>query len=164
MNFHSFPFDKWEPGPVPGMIGAEIGMFLNTVRRADLNITTAEWVGLVSRTEPPVTRTQAVLASTDPVALDFHASKYLMYPNSKIKFHDPEDRESPVYQYLKACAEYGDCVFDEQYVDIKSYDHLLGRMQGDSELVVKGDTTWGRDVKTLVKYFGFRTGLYKLLV
>jgi hypothetical protein len=26
-NFHSFPFDKWSPGPVPGMIGAEIGYF-----------------------------------------------------------------------------------------------------------------------------------------
>ena len=39
-NFHSFPFDKWSPGPVPGMIGAEIGVFMNTIRKADLNIAT----------------------------------------------------------------------------------------------------------------------------
>lgn len=30
-NFHSFPFDKWAPGPKPGMLGKEIGIFLNTV-------------------------------------------------------------------------------------------------------------------------------------
>ena len=32
-NFHAFPFDKWAPGPRTGMIGAEIGMFLNTIRQ-----------------------------------------------------------------------------------------------------------------------------------
>jgi len=44
-NFHSFAFNKWDVGPVPGMLGAEVAMFMNTIRRADLNITTAEWVG-----------------------------------------------------------------------------------------------------------------------
>jgi hypothetical protein len=52
-NFHAFPFDKWAPGPVPGMLGAQIAVFMNTIRRADLNIATAGWVGLASRTEPP---------------------------------------------------------------------------------------------------------------
>jgi hypothetical protein len=61
-NFHSFPFDKSSPGPVPGMLGAAIGMFMQTIRKADLNITTAEWVGLSSRTDPPVVQTRAVLA------------------------------------------------------------------------------------------------------
>jgi hypothetical protein len=37
-NFHSFPFNKWKPGPAPGMIGAEIGRFMKTIRKADLNI------------------------------------------------------------------------------------------------------------------------------
>ena len=98
------------------------------------------------------------------MALDFHASKYLVYPNSRIKFHDPENEKSPVHQYLKACAKYGDCIFDEQYVDIKSFDLLTKRMQTDDELVVQGELYWGRDVRTLMKYFGFRTGLYKLMV
>ena len=163
-NFHSFPFDLWSPGPVPGMIGAEIGVFLNTIRRADLNITTAEWVGMASRTEAPVARTRAVLASTDPVALDYHSFKYLLYPNSRIPFHNPDDEETPVYQYLKACAEQGGGIFDEKFVEIQSYDHGLKRMQRDDELVVRGDIEWGRDVKTLLKYVGFRTGLYKFMI
>ena len=62
-NFHSFPLNKWAPGPVPGMLGAEIGAFMNSIRKADLNITTAEWTGLASRTDPPVAHTRAVLAS-----------------------------------------------------------------------------------------------------
>ncbi len=45
-NFHSFPFNKWSPGPEPGMLGAEIAVFMKTIRKADLNITTAEWIGL----------------------------------------------------------------------------------------------------------------------
>ncbi len=52
-NFHSFPFDKWEPGPKPGMLGKEIGTFMKTIRKADLNITTAEWIGLSDRKKPP---------------------------------------------------------------------------------------------------------------
>ncbi|MEF9427325.1 MAG: hypothetical protein L0956_09215, partial [Candidatus Mariimomonas ferrooxydans] len=36
-NFHSFPFDKWAPGPEPGMLGAEISTFMKTIRKADLN-------------------------------------------------------------------------------------------------------------------------------
>lgn len=42
-----------EPGQELGMIGAEIAVFMNTIRKAVLNITTAEWVGLASRTDPP---------------------------------------------------------------------------------------------------------------
>ena len=42
LNFHSFSFNKSLPGPVPGMLGAAIGTFMKTVRKADLNITTAE--------------------------------------------------------------------------------------------------------------------------
>ncbi len=163
-NFHSFPFDKWAPGPAPGMIGAEIGVFLSTIRKADLNITTADWVGMASRVAPPMARTRTVLASEDPVALDFHSSKYLVYPNSKIKFHNPEDLNSPVYQYLKACAKYSGHVFDEEYVDIRSYDHTIKRKQKSDELMVKGDIEWGTEWKILLHYIAYRTGLYKLLV
>lgn len=56
-----------EPG------GAEIGAFMKIIRKADPKITTAEWVGLASSVHPPVAHTQAVLASGDPVALDYHA-------------------------------------------------------------------------------------------
>jgi hypothetical protein len=134
------------------MIGAEIGVFLNTIRNADLNITTAEWIGLASRTEPPVARTKAVLASTDPVALDFHSTKYLLYPNSKIPVHNPDDTQRPMNQYLLKCSEKGGGVFDEKHVTVKSYDFKTKGFQGDDDLVVIGEKTWGRDIKMLMKY------------
>ena len=155
-NFHSFPFNKWMPGPKPGMIGAEIGVFLNTIRKADLNITTAEWIGLVSRTESPVAHTKAVLASTDPVALDYHSTKYLLYPNSMISVHNPDDRKRPMHQYLVNCAEKGGGFFDEKHVDVKSYDLKTKRFQDDDDLVVMGKKTWGRDPKHLMKYLVLR--------
>jgi hypothetical protein len=157
-NFHSFPFDKWAPGPRPGMIGAEIGVYLNAVRKADLNIVTAEWVGLASRTDLPAARTQAVLACTDPVALDYHSAKYVLYPNSGIRFHNPDDPESPTHQYLKACADHGGGIFDEGKVAVKSFDVRAGRLQADDELVIAADRQWGTDPKAILKYLLFRYG------
>jgi hypothetical protein len=157
-NFHSFPFDKWAPGPKPGMIGAEIGAYLNAVRKADLNIVTAEWVGLASRTDLPAARTRAVLACTDPVALDFHSAKYVLYPNSGVRFHNPENPESPTHQYLKACAEHGGGFFDEGKVAVKSFDVRAGRLQSDDELVIAGDRQWGTDPKAILKFLLFRYG------
>jgi hypothetical protein len=155
-NFHAFAFNEWAKGPVPGMMGAEIGMFLRTVRRADLNIATAEWVGLSSRTDPPIAHTKTVLASTDPVALDFHSAKYLVYPNSKCGKHKPEDTGGPLNQYLAKCAEHGGCTLDEAHVRVVSYDLAKGRAQTDQELPVIGDIDWGTDPKALLKYGVFR--------
>jgi hypothetical protein len=155
-NFHSFPLDKWAPGPTPGMIGAEIGVFMNTIRKADLNITTAEWVGLVSRTELPVAHTRAVLGSTDPVALDYHAARYLLYPNSKISVHNPDDPKSPLHQYLLKCSEKDGGEFDEKHVEVKSFDFGKHRLQDDSELLVVGEKEWGRNPKMILKYMVLR--------
>jgi hypothetical protein len=155
-NFHSFPFDEWAPGPRPGMIGAEIAVFLKTVRQADLNIATIEWVGLASRTMPPVAHTRAVLASRDPVALDYHASKYILYPNSGIEHHNPDYEPGAFHQYLKECADRGGGVMDERKVRIFSYDFGKGAMQKDPELVVTGEKRWGRDPRTILKYLYLR--------
>ena len=155
-NFHSFPFNKWSPGPNPGMIGAEIGFFMNTIRKADLNITTAEWVGLSSRTSAPVARTRAVLASADPVALDYHSTKYLLYPNSRSSIHNPDNKKGPLYQYLVKCAEEGGGTFDERYVAVKSYDFYKKEFQSDDNLVITGEKTWGGDVKEIVRYILLR--------
>ncbi len=156
-NFHSFPFDKWRPGPRPGALGKAVGTFLSIVRRADLNVATAEWVGLSSRTEPPVARTRAVLASTDPLALDYHVAKYLLYPNSRIRVHDPEFREGPLRQYLEtACQAAGGCL-KEGDVAVHSFDLGRGRQQRAEELPVCGDIVWGRDPKGLLKYLYLRS-------
>ena len=159
-NFHSFPFDKWAPGPKPGMIVAEIGVYLNAVRKADLNIVTADWVGLASRTDLPAARTRAVMACTDPVALDFHSAKYVLYPNSGIRFHNPDDPESPTHQYLKACAAHGGGIFDESKVAVTSFDVRSGRLQSEDELVILGDRQWGTDPKAIMKFLLFRYGSF----
>ena len=161
-NFHSFPFNKWAPGPSPGMLGAEIGEFLSTIRRADLNIVSAEWVGLASRTDLPAVRTRAVLACTDPVALDYHSAKYVLYPNSGIRYHTPDDPESPTHQYLQACARHGGGTFDESEVVVRSYDIGAGRFQRDDEMVIHVEKEWGRDPKALGKYFLMRYGSFML--
>jgi hypothetical protein len=155
-NFHSFPFNKWAPGPDPGMLGEEVGIFLNTIRKADLNITTAEWVGLSSRTDSPVARTRAVQACTDPVALDYHSAKYVLCPNSKLSIHNPDDESSPVRQYLKKCAEMSGCIFDESLVQVTSYDFHKKALQSDDDLVVIGEKTWGYNVKAIMKYLVLR--------
>lgn len=155
-NFHSFPFDGWADGPVPGMLGAQIGTFMTTIRRADLNITTAEWIGLGSRVDPPVSRTRAVLASRDAVALDCHSAKYILYPNSQIAVHNPDDPNSPVGQYLNACAENGGGVFGESTANIRSWDFTAGRLQTPDEFVQIGEKKWGFAAKPLLKYMLFR--------
>ena len=155
-NFHSFAYNEWDFGPVPGMMGAEVAMFMNAIRKADLNIIVAEWVGLASRTEPPVSHTKTVLISTDPVALDYHATKYLLYPNSGVPIHNPDNENSPLNHYLVKCAEYGGGIFDETQVTVKSYDLKTKSFQADDNLVVIGETTWGSHLKTLYKYLKFR--------
>jgi len=155
-NFHSFPFDKWAPGPVPGMLGKEIGVFMKTIRKADLNITTAEWVGLSYRDKPPMAHTRAVLACTDPVALDYHATKYILCPNSKISIHNPENKNSPLNHYLVRCAEAGGLVFDEEKVQVKSYDFRTDSFQRNDRLVIIGDKRWGTNIKQIMKYLTLR--------
>jgi len=155
-NFHSFPFNKWTPGPEPGMIGAEIGVFLDSIRKADLNITTAEWIGLVSRTEPPVAHTKAVLASSDPVALDYHSTKYLLYPNSGISVHNPDDTKRPIHQYLANCAKKGGGFLNENHVGVISHDLKTKKFQGNDDLEIIGKKTWGQDPKNWMKYLVLR--------
>ena len=155
-NFHSFPFNKWAPGPEPGMLGAEIAAFLKTIRKADLNITTAEWIGLSSRTDTPVAHTRAALACSDPVALDYHATKYILFPNSKLAIHNPDHHNNPLRQYLAKCAEAGGGIFDEKHVKVMSYDFKTKAIQKDDELVIIGDKKWGNNVKALMKYLALR--------
>jgi hypothetical protein len=157
-NFHAFPFNKWAPGPEPGMLGKAIGTFMKTVRKADLNIVTAEWVGLSSRVDPPVARTRVVMASTDPVALDYHGTKYVLYPNSRLGIHDPDRQNGPMRQYLLKCAEAGGGILDEDYVEVKSYDLAAQTLQEKDEFEVVAERRWGSDPRTLMKYLVLRCG------
>ncbi|MBN1569561.1 MAG: DUF362 domain-containing protein [Acidobacteria bacterium] len=158
-NFHTFPLSEEPPGEQVELLGAEVAGFVKSVRKADLNITTAEWIGLASRTEPPVARTRAILASTDPVALDYHATKYLLFANSDIAHHNPDLAKSPVHKYLSRCAKDGGGVFDEEKVEVRSYDIKQGRLQKDEELLLVVEKVWGTNPKILTKYFALRLGV-----
>ncbi len=155
-NFHSFAFDGSAPGPVPGILGKAIGTYMKSIRMADLNITTAEWVGLTSRTNPPVAHTRTILASTDPVALDYHASKYLLYPNSGVPIHDPDNKKSPLHQYLVKCAEEGGGVPDETRVEVKTHDFRKGPEGGKDSLIIRGEIEWGSNPRDIAKYVYYR--------
>jgi len=163
-NFHSFPFNKWSPGPIPGMIGAEIGTFMNSIRKADLNITSAEWIGLCSRIDTPVAHTRTIIASTDPVALDYHASKYILFPNSKLPIHNPDNKHHPAYQYLKKCAENNGGIFDEQFVKVESFDFNTKSFQKDNERVIIGEKIWGTNIKQLLKYLILRNDILRGII
>ena len=138
------------------MLGAAIGMFMQTIRKADLNITTAEWVGLSSRTDPPVVQTRAVLASTDPVALDYHAAKYILFPNSNLAIHNPDNQRGPLYPILAKCAERMGGTLDKNQVEVKSYDFRKKVFQKNEELVISASTHWGSNPKAILKYLVLR--------
>jgi hypothetical protein len=151
-NFHSFPFSGDAKGPAPGMLGAEVGHFLKTVRRPALNVTTAEWCGLVDRRELPAARTRAVAASADPVALDVHTAKHILFANSGIPLHDPTDARSPTAEDLRQCAWAAGYCGDESLIEVRSFDLGAGRLKDRGELDVRGERTWGSNPRALLKY------------
>jgi len=155
-NFHSFPFNKWSKGSVPGMLGGEIGCFMNTVRKADLNITSAEWIGLASRIDMPAARTRTVLACSDPVALDYHSAKYILHPNSGIAVHDPDNAAGPFHQELKTCAGLTGHQFNERQVKLVSHDCGAGRPTESGRTAIIGRKEWSTDLQTILKYLYLR--------
>ena len=112
-------------GYYPYAKGGPIGYFMKTVRKADLNIITAEWVGWGSRTDvKKATRARTILASTDAVALDYYAAKYLMYPLTKNKrHHHPDNPDSSVRKFLELASQAaGDGTLDESLMRIHRCD------------------------------------------
>jgi len=74
-------------------IGEVLGEMFAHVRAPDLNIMDAIWVSYASLGGyPPNTtsRQNILLASLDPVALDYWASKYVLYPVSQNPNHHPD--------------------------------------------------------------------------
>jgi hypothetical protein len=156
-NFHSFAFNKWSDGPTPGALGEALGVFMNTIRKADWNIVTAEWTGISSRTTPLAAHTRAVLACQDPVALDHHSAKYILFPNSELDIHNPDNLKGPLYQTLLKCAETKAGVFDGKEVEVRSFDFRANRFQKAGEWVINGKKVWGDQAKPILKYLVLRS-------
>jgi len=92
--------------------GGVLGAYMKNIRRADLNIITAISVGWGSRIDKSMAfRADTVLASTDPVALDYWASANIMLPGTKkateedyyIELNDPSIEDGPLRTFLEEC-------------------------------------------------------------
>ena len=102
-----------------------IAFFLRTIRKADLNLVTAEWVGWGDRTDiARATQLRTILAGADPVALDYYGAKYLVYPLSRHRDnHDPDYPRSSVARFLHLAARtLGQARVDETMMKLHRHD------------------------------------------
>ena len=112
--------------------GGPVGYYMKNIRMADLNIVAAEWVGYGSRTDTELSaKPKAVLASTDPVALDYYAAKYFLLPFtprdliSKSGYHpfnDPDNLEGPFRRQIEECHNEGIGNPEESKMKIHKFD------------------------------------------
>jgi hypothetical protein len=161
-NFHSFPFDGWNFGPVPAMLGGEIGTFLKTIRAADLNITTAEWIGWLHRTDvDKAEHTRTILASTDPIALDYYATKHLLYPVSvereslRSEYVNPDRDDLPLRQYLDKCNELGIGTLNEEEIQVHTMTATSVKIISFNADIIKNSVELMLTVSTTSSFLGF---------
>ena len=90
---------------------------------ADLNIIAAEYAGHEGRRKTPV-HTKTVLASTDPVALDYYAGKYVLYPlgGKRAGFNNPDNPWGTFRKYLDLCHAEGIGTLNEAEMVIHKFD------------------------------------------
>jgi hypothetical protein len=106
-----------------------IGHFMKNIRAADLNIVTAEWVGWGSRIDvEKASRMKTILAGKDPVALDYHGARAIVYPLSKKpEHHDPDNSRSAVAKFLSlAQSVYGQGVLKSENIKLHEHDFTRG--------------------------------------
>jgi len=101
--------------------GGAVGMFNREVRRADLYLTSAEWCGPNGRIYLNPVETKIVLASADPLALDYWASKHVMYPLGGWypEYNNPDNEDGPFRKFLNFYleqAQWGTLTESEMFV------------------------------------------------
>ena len=90
--------------------GGALGKFMTSIRMPDLNIITADWVGWGSRTDTTKSaKPLALLASRDPVALDFIAARDVLLkatPYDEVAYrmlNDPTRSDGPFHKFIREC-------------------------------------------------------------
>lgn len=108
--------------------GGALGYFLKNIREPDLNIITAEWIGWGHRTDIAKScRPKALLASRDPVALDFVAASEIVLPCTPVeetmyrKLNDPFDKKGPFYKFISECHKQGVGNLDVNKIRVVKY-------------------------------------------
>jgi uncharacterized protein (DUF362 family) len=126
--------DGWRSERHYEKLGAHCGEMITQVRAPTLNVLDCIWVTQVRWSGYPpenTTRLNRLLASLDPVALDYWASKYLLYPIDGNEEHDP-DNHVPLRSYLAQVRDmvnaegglYGqEVTLDEAQIQVRSVEY-----------------------------------------
>jgi len=161
-NFHAFSYNKTVPvEPVSGAMGGAVGTFLKNVRMPDFFVTTAEWVGVGDRTVPEkAEQTKTILASKDPVALDYYSTKYLLYPaaikqkKSYAEDFNPDNLDQPLRKYLETCHAQGIGNIDEDKIIVHTPQNPVNIIVFDARIVDRNvELYW--QAGQADKFFGF---------
>lgn len=105
--------------------GEAAGGWMNTCRKPDIFITTAEWVGWGSRYGTDATQAKTVGLSDDPVGLDYFMSKYVLYPLAPQQPYfnpDYDIANNMTRQNLNGCASMGRGTTSEAEIAAYVYD------------------------------------------
>ena len=104
--------------------GGVLGKWMMSVRKPDLNIITAEWIGYGSRIDiSESSHPRVLIASTDALAADYWAAKYILLPETKkhmpesdkCQLNDPDYNEGPFKKFLiYASRETGGAIEDSR--------------------------------------------------
>lgn len=110
-------------GPQNGALGGAVGHFMRTIRSADLNIIAAEYTGHEGRRRTPA-HTKTVLASKDPVALDYYAGKYVLYPlgGKRAGDNNPDNPRGAFRKSLDLCNAQGIGTLNETEMVLHKFD------------------------------------------
>lgn len=110
--------------------GGALGYWMANVKKPSLNIITAEWIGWGGRSDPTKSsRAKTILASTNPVTLDYCAIKHVLYEATKaagekaiyyLKYNNPE--YLPLKYFLLECQKYMGGALDDQSYSLHTVD------------------------------------------
>jgi len=114
--------------------GGALGTFMREVRMPDLHVVTAERVGWGHRVKPKSAHTKTVLASKDPVALDYTAAREVLlpvtparekHPESDVLYSDlnnPDNLNGPFRRFLAETQRQGIGTLDRSRIQVISHD------------------------------------------
>lgn len=92
--------------------GGVLGKFMKVIRPVDLHLITAINIGWGSRTNTDMAYpANTILASTDPIALDYTAASQVLLeatrrvsaPEEYVRLNDPGDEDGPFHNFLQEC-------------------------------------------------------------
>ena len=107
------------------LTGEAVAGWMDTCRKPDLHLTTAEWVGWESRTSSGAVNAKTVGICEDPVSLDYYMSKYVLWPTYTTQQYfnpDYDVSNNKTRQTLDGCRSLGYGTVNELEMGVFVYD------------------------------------------